>query len=261
MWIISNQSAPSKPTSSGNSHILIAVTRQQSKLPTTDEGHAERLRRAQERSHDVLTSELAQAPDAPTLGMRLTINLVIDRATGSSYVEGPRHELPNRSFLELAAMYARPFTLRQEAIYGPEIADSLLHFSTLEDQYKASEQLRRMWKDQPFDRVQSFSQRVDGTPLLPKAGVWNGEIGDRVLYSKLVHADDARELLSQIDDDHQIWSLASMVGDWLAIIAHQQMILQWVRPDICPELTSWAGSSTTIFDRVGVKRTDQISKE
>jgi len=258
---ISRQPAPSQLIMSGDSHILMDVARQQSKLPETDEGHAERLRRAQERSHDVLTLDLAQAPDAPTLGMQLTMNLVIHRATGSSHVEGLRHEVPNKPALERAAMYARPFTLRQEAIYGPDVAESLSHFSTLDEQRRASEQLKRLWKEQPFNRAQFFSQAMDGTSLLPKAGVWNGEIGDRVLYSKLVHADDARELLSQIDDDHQMWSLASVIGDWLAIIAHQQMILQWVRPDICPELSCWAGNPTTIFDRLGVNPVQQANEE
>lgn len=194
---------------------------------------------------------LAQDSDAPTVGTQWTMNLVVDRATGESRVEEFKHVLPDRSSLELAAMYARPFTLRNEAIYGPDIADSLLHFSVLEEQRRASEQLKRMWKEQPFNRSKTFAQKVDGTPLLPQEGVWNSEIGDRVLYSKLVHADDARALLSQIGDDHQLWSLASIVGDWLAIISHQQMILRWVRPDLCPELTPWAGGPRTIFDRLG----------
>lgn len=229
-------------------------------MADTDEGHAERLRRTQERSHAVLSSDLALSPGAPMLGMQLTMNLMVHLATGSSHIEGLRHELPDRSSLELAAVKARPFTLQQEAIYGPDVADSLLRFATLEEQQRAAEQLKRLWTEQPFKRMQFFSQTTDGTPLLPEAGAWNSEIGDRVLYSQLVHADDASELLSQIDDDHQLWSLASVVGDWLAIIAHQQMILHWVRPDLCPQPTSWAGSPTTVFERLGVKPVESPSQ-
>lgn len=193
--------------------------------------------------------------------MQLTMDLLLERSTGNVSIKGLKHELPDRHSLELTAVYARPFTLKQEAIYGPDVASSLLHFAALDDQQRAVEQLKHLWNEQPFNRVQFFAQKADGTPLLPEGGAWNGQIGDRVLYSKLVHADDAREILSQVDDGHQLWSLASVVGDWLAIIAHQQAILQWVRPDICPELTAWAGSSTTIFDRLGVKPDEQANKE
>jgi hypothetical protein len=70
----------------------------------------------------------------------------------------------------------------------------------------------------------------EGQDLLP-GGAPDAQIADRVLYSQLVHAEDASELLDHVQAPLQQWALAGMVGDWVAIIAHQQDVLQLVRPD------------------------------
>ncbi|HEX4813535.1 MAG TPA: hypothetical protein VFV66_12375 [Nonomuraea sp.] len=159
---------------------------------------------------------------------------------------------PDAEELAVAATLARPFSLQSEAIYGPEVAKSLVHFSASDEQREMCMQLARMWKRLPLQRMQTFASTSQGRPLLPVSGVWDGEIADRVLYAKLVHADDAGALLEHINDAQQQWSLAGIVGDWLAVIAHQQALLRWVRPDICALLTPWAGTPTTIFERLGV---------
>jgi hypothetical protein len=225
------------------------MARGQAKLPDTDAGHLERLRRTQERTMKVLSCRVAQEPDAPMMGMTFTVSIRNDTGKPDELI------LPtlDAEQLAVAAMLARPFTLAQEAIYGPKVSQSLLHFSQSAEQRVMCEQVARMWEDLPMKRMKTFSASADGTPILPRDGVWDGEVADRVLYSTMVHADDARALLEHIDGVQQQWSLAGVVGDWLAVIAHQQALLHWVRPDVCPSVTTWAGTPETIFDRLGVK--------
>ena len=44
-----------------------------------------------------------------------------------------------------------------------------------------------------------------GTPIHRKDGVWDGEVADRVLYSQLVHADDARDVLDTSTSVGRTW--------------------------------------------------------
>lgn len=224
------------------------MTRKPEKLSDDLRGHEERLRRAQERSVKVLGCKAAQDADAPTMGM--TMNFVIDQSTGLA--REIRMAAPDAEELAVAAMLARPFTLAREAIYGPDVSRSLVAFADTDEQRVMCEQVGRMWSSLPRDRMTLFAAKLDGTPILPEAGVGDGVVADRVLYSQLVHADDASDLLGHIDSAQQQWSLAGLVGDWLAVIAHQQALLHWVRPDICERVTAWPGTPQTVFDRWGV---------
>lgn len=224
------------------------MRRKPGSLPDDLGGQEARLRRTQERSILVLSCKAAQNADAPTMGM--TVNFVIDQATGLA-----RKFLmpaPDPEELAVAAMLARPFTLAREAIYGPDVSRSLVTFAHTDEQRVMCTQVGGMWESLPRDRMTLFAAEPDGSPILPEGGVGDGKVADRVLYSQLVHADDAGDLLSHIDSAAQQWSLAALVGDWLAIVAHQQTLLHWVRPDICERVTDWPGTSQTVFDRWGV---------
>ena len=53
-------------------------------------------------------------------------------------------------------------------------------------------------------------------------------------------------------DSVQQWSLAGLVGDRIAVVAHQPAVLRRVRPDICERITAWPGTPQTVFERWGV---------
>lgn len=227
------------------------MVRQQPKPPNTAEGHEERLRRVVELTQRVLQCDMAQDPSSPTMGMMLYATMQLDRRTGERSLVGLRKGSTGRSALELAAVYARPFTLAREAVYGPAVAESISHFATIPEQQHAAAQIGDMWTKQPFPRAY-LSKTVGGVAVTPKGGVDTGTVADRVLYSRLVHADDASAVLKHVTDEDQMWSLAGLVGDWLALISHQEAFISWVRPDICPKTTTWAGNQTTIFKRLGI---------
>jgi hypothetical protein len=228
------------------------MKRKQPGLEDTDEGHSERLRRAVERSRAVLTDTLAQDPTAPEIGMKFHVSMQQDRANGQTSVVGVRYELADPSSVAIAAIRARPFTLKSEEIQGTKVAGSIDRFAKSHGQHAMAEQLGRMWAEQPFTRMKTLAA-VGGHEVTPRGGVSDGTIADRVLYSQFVHADDASEVLEHIDEDQQLWSLAGMVGDWLALVSHQEYLISAVRPDLCSELTAWAGDGQTIFKRLGVR--------
>ena len=224
------------------------MSRSQPELSNDAHGHEERLRRAQERSVKVLSCKAAQAEDATTMGMKLEVDLVMPTGLAREI----RMPAPDAEELAVAAMLARPFTLAREAIYGPDVSRSLVEFATTDEQRLMCEQVGRMWRSLPRSRMTLFAAKVDGTPILPEGGVDDGKVADRVIYSQLVHADDASDLLDHIDTAQQQWSLAGLVGDWLAVVAHQQALLHWVRPDLCERVTAWPGTPQAVFDRWGV---------
>ncbi|MGL5829042.1 MAG: hypothetical protein ACRC0L_05670 [Angustibacter sp.] len=219
------------------------MARSQDKLPDTDDGHLQRLHRAQERSAAVLSCAAAQDTLAPKLGTEFKV--VLAPMTGQAEFA---FDVIEPELLAYAATLARPFTLKREAIYGPSVAKSLLRFASTERQRDMSTQVCRMWEELPLRRMQTFSSTMPN----PQEGVWDWQVADRVLYSEVVHADDASEILDHVPAGIKQWAFAGFVGDWFAVIAHQQAILNWVRPDICSELTPWGGCQTTIFDRLGV---------
>jgi hypothetical protein len=219
------------------------VTRKQPPLPDTDAGHEERLRRVQRRTVLVFATPLAQEAEVVTMGTQITARF---NADGLAALET---NVPDHVQLAYLATLARPFTLANEAIHYAQVARSLLHFAKDRPQIVMSEQLLRIWGMVPAARLTMF--RADaGQELLP-GGATDGQIADRVLYSQLVHADDSRALLDQVGEPMQQMALAGMVGDWVAIIAHQQYVLQLVRPDLVPELVTWPGTPKTVFERWG----------
>lgn len=202
----------------------------------------------------MLRTPLAQDPGVTTMGTQITFYLGTEDASLKSF-EMP---VPDRVQLGYLTTLARPFTLPSEEIHYKRIARSLLYFATTDVQYALSEQLVSIWDQIPVSRTHLFAAQA-GVELLP-GGATDGQVADRVLYSQLVHADDARDLLQHVDTQSQQWSLAGMVGDWVAIIAHQQHVLRMVRPDLCPALTAWPGTPTTLFERWGVEF-EEISTE
>ncbi len=182
------------------------------------------------------------------MGTRFTVWV-----TESGQAKRPEMHISDLESVAYAAMLARPFTLRNEAIYGPDVSTSLLRFATNDEQRTMSAQLELLWTKLPGTRMHMFASRADGIPLLPVEGVTDAVVADRVLYSQLAHADDASDLLEHISTTEQQWSLEGYVGDLLATAAHQQAVLRLVRPDLCEELSPWAGSPNTVFERMGAE--------
>lgn len=195
----------------------------------------------------VLACRAAQDPAAPTMGMTFTV--LLDSA---GVLRELRWHKVDTEQVAVAAMLARPFSLKGETVHGAKVAASLRQFASTSEQVLMCEQLRRIWQMLPLKRMKTFKAYADGTQILPREGVWNSDVADRVLYSQMVHADDARALLDHIDTEEQQWSLAGLVGDWLATIAHQQALLHWICPGVCASATPWAGTPMTIVDRLGV---------
>ena len=218
--------------------------------PHVREAALKRLRQAVKRSEAVLSTRLAQDPLAPELGTLWHLTMQKNTTTGATKVVALRRETIDRPLLEQAATYARVFTLKNESIYGPKVARAITYFAVTEQQKFLSEQLGRMWEEQPFPRTYMMKS-AGGTPLTPPGGISDSSIGDRVLYSEIVHADDASSTLEHVSDEDREWALSSLVGDWVALVAHQQWLISSVRPDLCPAPTPWAGDHKTIFRRLG----------
>lgn len=226
------------------------MSRKQPGLPDTDEGHSERLRRTAKRTQAVLNTGLAQNPLAPKLGMIWHLTMEENVMTGAAAVTKLWRAHVDRPLLDQAATLTRVFTLEREAIYGPKIAQSLTRFTVTDRQKFLADQIGRMWEAQPFPRTYMMKS-IGGTSVTPPGGISDSTIGDRVLYSELVHADDASSVLEHVSDEEREWSLSCLVGDRLALISHQEWLLSSVRPDICPSPTAWAGDHITIFRRLG----------
>lgn len=192
----------------------------------------------------VLSAPLAQQREITDMGTEIKF-----RALGDGSFTEPEFPAPDQVHVAHLAMLARPFTLEREQIFFGHLASALLRFAQTDIQRLLAEQLRTLWAQVPITRTQHYVA-LDGVELLP-GGVTDAEVADRVLYSQLVHADDASEVLDHVQTPFQHWSLAGMVGDWVALVAHQQYVLKLVRPDLCTEFTAWAGSPRTIFERWG----------
>lgn len=219
--------------------------------PTLDAAAAKREQRikvAARRSALVLKSSLAQDPCAPELGMKLKLQCTVDASTGETVGTGLRMVLPDWDALALAATYARPFTLERDLIYGEKVANALTHFTSPGNNRDAVLQIVRMWKDMPIERV-TFGSQLEGQ----ESAQWSsgGVLGRKLLYSEIVHADDEHDFLKAFRQEDQRWALAAIVGDWLAVISHQEAWMHAIRPDLCPEVTPWAGDDQTIFHRLG----------
>lgn len=226
------------------------MSRKQPDLPGTDEGHSERLRRAVKRSQSVLNTRLAQDPIAPSLGTVWYLATQKDLKTGAPVGIELRRNKVDRAQLDQAAALTRVFTLPGESIYGPKVVRAIARFAVTDQQKFHADQLQRMWEEQPFSRTYAMPS-VDGSQVAPPGGISDSAIADRVLYSEIVHADEASAVLEHISDDEREWSLSCLVGDRLALVSHQEWLISSVRPDICPSPTTWAGDHITIIRRLG----------
>lgn len=137
----------------------------------------------------MLACRAAQDAAAPTMGMTFTV--VLD-STGA--LHDLRWHTVDAEQVAVAAMRARPFMLESEAINGVKVSASLHHFASTSEQILMCEQLSRIWRMLPLKRMKTYRLSADGTQILRREGVWNSVVADRVLYSQLVHADDARAL-------------------------------------------------------------------
>lgn len=227
------------------------MSAKKSKFPASDEGHTDRLRLAAKWCKKVLSTSLAQDPLATDLGMKFHFTIQENLKTGEATVVGMRRDTVDRALLDQAAILSRIFTLRKDGIHGTEVARSIAHYASTDHQKFMASQIERMWEAQPFTRTYMMKS-VDGTSVTPPGGIADGTIADRVLYSELAHAEDASEVLEHISDEDQERSLSGLVGDWFALISHQEALMCSVRPDLCPTPTAWAGDQSTIFRRLGV---------
>ena len=214
------------------------MARRQPQLADSADGHGERLRRVLRRTDEIFRdSPLARDSHASTMGTQIDFIHVGDN---SFRVYRP---IPDRVQLCHLAMLLRVFVLQKEQVYYKHVSNSLQWFAKSGIDRKMSDQLVAMWQHvSTSHRMTILKEGVTATDI---------EIADRVLYSRVAHADDASDLLDHIDEETQWWSLTALVGDWLALAAHQQVLIQRVRPDLCPELARWSGSPTTIFTRIG----------
>lgn len=219
-------------------------------LPDNDEGHTERLRRAVDRSRRVLGTKLAQYAIAPKLGTEIHLSIQLNARTSAQWISNVRRDHVDRALLDQAAALTRVFTLDKEEINGCKVAESILRFASSSDLRRYATQLGEMWKAQPFTRT-FMMKELGGRQVTPPGGISDSIIGDRVLYSDLVHADDSSDVLEHVSDEEKAWSLSGLVGDRMALIAHQEWLISCVRPDICEAPTPWAGDHTTIFRRLG----------
>lgn len=223
----------------------VAMGRSQTALADDDAGHEERLRRGQKRTEQVFEAPLALNPGVTTMGTSVQLRL----AAADGQVASLEMPAPDRAELGYLAMMARPFTLEREQIHFRRLVTSLMRFAASDFQRTMSDQVLRLWDTVPAARL--YMHAATAGEELIQGGTTDRQVADRVLYSQLVHADDAESLLGHIDSQTQLWSLAGMVGDWVAIIAHQQLVLFTIRPDLCPVLVEWPGTPRTVFERFG----------
>ncbi|MBF4554364.1 hypothetical protein [Corynebacterium suicordis] len=154
--------------------------------------------------------------------------------------------------VEHLAALLRPLQLKREAIYYDKITEALLQFAHTDNQRTLVQQIPQLWKVASQGRMfmQVFKRDLSGVLLDSTSDV---EIADRVLYSDIVHDDDAATMLDHVSSEQQAWALAGTVGHWIALAAHQQYLAHLIRPDLVPELTSWAGDPYTIARRLGIE--------
>lgn len=228
--------------------------RGQPKLACDDEGFEERIRRADARTVAALKTSLAQDESVLKMGTNLNVNLRFNRATGEQLSPEIVLDLVDKERLGYLAAMLRPFQLSSEAIYFGDVIEGLRRFAGTESKRRLVAQLPRLWEVCRRDRLRTFVAHRKHGELIP-GGVGDATVADRVLYSQVVHADDAADILRHISTEWQQWSLAGLVGDWTAMAAHQQYVAHLVRPDLIAELTSWAGDARTIFQRFGFEIT------
>lgn len=233
------------------------------KYPKTPEGDTSRITNAARRCRQVLETKVAQRDDAPRLGMTFNFDIVLNRRSADAVWTPTDFGLPEIESLAYTANKARPFSLQNDEIMFTKVRKSLRNSPHEEWHSQALKQIVRMWEDAPFPRYTHFKS-VDGVPVLPEGdgpGVaTNALVGNKYFYSEIGHSHDASHILDHIDTPLQLQDFAGLVGDWMAIVAHQELLIHEIRPDICPELTQWAGDPETIYMRLDVHRPDTESE-
>lgn len=184
--------------------------------------------------------------------MKFNVTVLVDRKTKQqSGAEVKYPELDQEKVEHLAALL-RPLQLDSEAIHYNKITEALLQFAQTDNQHTTVQQIPQLWSRASQGRMsmQVFSKDFSEVLLSSTNDV---EIADRVLYSDVVHNDDAATMLDHVSSKQQAWALAGTAGDWIALAAHQQYLAHLIRPDLVPELTSWAGNPYTIARRFGLE--------
>lgn len=232
-------------------------------IPKGEAGDHQRLLDATKRCRATLRSTVAQDPLCPRMGMSIKSALQINLKTGETswapfdFTSG----LPPRDSLDAAMIKARPFMLKNEGIYYKHVISALERRTTNEEYLVACRMLRHLFPSAPFKRVEFFAANISSKRELLPPGVTNAVVGDRFVYSQVAHADDASNILDNIREPEQVWSYAAMVGDWIALISALETLIHLVCPEICPQVTKWAGDSQSINLRSGASKPSTASQE
>lgn len=210
-------------------------------------GDRRRIELAAKRCRSVLSSTLAQDPRCIKMGMAVTLSIVRDEDSKKFNIIIPADlNLPDFDAMDAAMIKFRPFTLKQENIYWERVLESLRRGTEDKKLRENIDQLQWFFQNVPFKRFQIMAANIEtGEDILPP-GVTNAVVGTRYLYSEVAHADDDEALLGNIDKLGQTLSYACLVGDWIALAAVLESVIKNVYPELCPELTSWAGGPTSI---------------
>ncbi|WP_462418625.1 hypothetical protein [Kytococcus sp. Marseille-QA3725] len=220
------------------------MSRKPPSLPDTVEGREECLRRANARIVRVLLTRPAQEPSLLKMGTTLKV-----------WVQGPEvalrfaNEGIDQADLEHLVTLIRPFTLAREAIQAEKVTEALDSFTQTREHEVYVEQLPGLLDKTRGSRLYiSQWDSSTGKAVIPE---WTSDrfVADRYTYSAVVHADDESSLLDEVDSGAQLWALAASAGDWLAYLSHVQGVIQAVRPDLVPQITGWAGTPWSIFER------------
>ena len=211
------------------------------------DGDKRRIELAAKRCRSVLSSTLAQDPRCLKMGMRLTFSIVPDEGSKKfDIILTEDLNLPDFDAMDAAMIKFRPFTLKQENIYWERVLESLRRGTEDKKLRENIDQLQWFFQNVPFERFHIMAANIEtGEDILP-LGVTNAVIGTRYLYSEVAHADDDEALLGNIDKPSQASSYACLVGDWIALAATLESVIHNIYPELCPELTSWAGDPMSI---------------
>lgn len=225
-------------------------------IPKGESGDQQRLTKATQRCKAVLGSTAAQDPLCVRMGMSIKSAIQINLKTGEkSWAPMDfTSELPPRDALDAAMIQARPFMLEKEGIYWKYVISALERRTNNEEHLAYCDILRNLFSSVPFKRMEFFAANVKTKEKLLPQGVTNAVVGDRFAYSQVAHADDASDILDNIREPEQIWSYAGMVGDWIALISALETLIHLVCPEVCPQVTEWAGDPQSINLRSGASQ-------
>lgn len=227
-------------------------------IPRGSEGDKRRIELAATRCKRVLTSTVAQDERCIRMGMQMKINMIPNEETGTNSIDlNFGSGLMDEELMEIALTRARPFMLGSENIYYVRVLESLRRGTQDKHLLEQCDNLQYAFEQVPFNRMQFFVADTETHTKLIPDGVTNAVVADRYNYSELAHADDAEDVLKHIKQPMKLFSLASSVADHIAVLAALESLIHRIFPDVCPELTSWAGSPETVnLRRWGKERLD-----